>query len=519
MPHGVISAKVNNKVEDLTFRLYNDKLVEFLDITNPSGQRTYARSLLFVMAKAVEDIYPQARLRSTAILSRGIKCDIVGLHVINEEVVSDLRCRMQQIIDADIPFERCQCTTDEAVAMFRQRGHEGKARLLETTGGLYTNYYRLGQSVNYFYGSLLMSTGQLRVFDLVHWEDGLLLRIPNPKAPNALMPLMDQPKTAEIFREHHRWQDIMGLTTVGDFNMACAAGRATEIINVAEALQAKKLAHIAEMISARPECRFVLVSGPSSSGKTTFSKRLCVQLMAEGIRPIPISTDDYVVNRVDTPLDENGEYDFEHINAVDIPFFEQQLTDLLAGKAVELPCFNFVTGCRQKSGRVIQLKGNEVLIIEGLHALNPQFTPHIPDESKFKIFVSALTTILLDEHNLIPTTDNRLIRRILRDYKYRGFSALDTIRRWPSVLAGEKRWIEPFQENADVMFNSALLFELAVLRNHVTPILETVNEREPEYSDMRRLRHFLSYFTPVPDRQIPPTSLLREFVGGSSFKY
>ena len=522
LPNGVVSAKVNNKSEALSYRLYNDKQVEFLDITSGSGLRTYTRSLMFVLARAVEQLYPTARLRFAAILSRGVKCELTWSDAdtaITEEMVSNLRIRMQQIIDSDLPFESGRCTTDNAIDMFRALGLEGKARLLESTGSLYTDYCRLGDSVNYFYGSLLQRTSQLKIYDLVKWEDGLLLRIPNPDAPTELMPLMEQPKTAEIFREHHRWQDIMGLTTVGDFNRACAEGRATEIINVAEALQAKKIAHIAEMIANKPDCRIVLISGPSSSGKTTFSKRLCIQLMAEGLHPIPLSSDDFFVNRVDSPRDENGEYDFEHINAVDIPFFEATLADLIAGKEVAMPEFDFTTGVRKDSGKRVHLNQNDILIIEGLHSLNPMLTAHIPDNVKFRIFVSALTTILLDEHNLIPNTDNLLLRRILRDYKYRNFSAIDTIRRWPSVLRGIFRWIEPYQENADVMFNSALLFEFSVLRNHVTPILDMVSERNPEYSEVRRLRRFLSYFTPVPDRQLPPTSLLREFVGGSSFKY
>ena len=526
MANGVVSAKVNNKVESMTFRLYNDKQVEFLDITSATGMRTYARSLMFVLAKAVEETYPDAHLRFAAILSNGIKCELTWRQedktietMPTEEMVSNLRIRMQQIIDADMPFQRMRCGTDEAIALFRQRGLEAKARLLESTGNLYTNYYRLGDSVNYFYGSLLLRTGQLKTFDLVRWEDGLLMRMPDPHNPDALLPIFPQPKTAEIFREHHRWQDIMGLTTVGDFNRACAEGRATEIINVAEALQAKKIAHIAEMIVSRPDCRVVLVSGPSSSGKTTFSKRLCIQLMAEGKHPIPISTDDFVVNRVDSPRDENGEYDFEDIRAVDIPFLEKTLASLLAGEKVRMPEFDFTTGVRKDSGRTLQLRGNDVLIIEGLHALNPALTPHIPEEVKFRIFVSALTTILLDEHNLIPNADNLLLRRILRDYKWRNFSAIETIQRWPSVMRGVYKWIQPYQENADVMFNSALLFEFSVLRNHVTPILATVAECNPEYSEVRRLLRFLSYFTPVTDRQLPPTSLLREFVGGSSFKY
>lgn len=519
LPYGPVSAKVNNKVEGLHYRFYNNKDVEFLDITSSSGMRTYTRSLFFVLVKAVEDLFPKGELRINAPISRGYYCSLQLGRPLQPEDVTRIRRRMQEIVEADLPFHRVQSPTEEAVAMFKQRGLESKALLLESVGAIYTFYYTLGDSVDYFYGSLLTSTGGLKVFDLVPYYDGLLLRIPSREEPWHLEEMIDQKKMLDIFREHHRWQEILGIRTIGEFNVACRNGRATDLVNVSEALQEKKIARISDEIQQRSSVKLVLIAGPSSSGKTTFSKRLAIQLMADGIRPCSISLDDYFVNREDTPRDENGEYDFESLHALDIPFFNEQLGALLAGEEIELPRYDFTQGKRVPSGKRLRITDNMILILEGIHALNPDLTPHIPEENKFKIYVSALTTILLDDHNYIPTTDNRLLRRIIRDYKYRGYSALDTIRRWPSVRAGEEKWIFPYQENADVMFNSALLFELAVIRNQVLPLLEQVSEREPEYSEAYRLRKFLRYLVPVHDAQIPPTSLLREFLGGSSFTY
>ena len=520
MPYGPVSAKVNNKVEGLHYRFYNNKDVEFLDVTSSSGMRTYTRSLFFVLVKAVADVFPEGELRINAPVSRGYYCNLnIPGRTLEPVDVARIRRRMQEIVEADLPFHRVQCPTEEAVEMFRSRGLASKALLLESAGSLYTHYYILGDTVDYFYGSLLTSTGGLNVFDVVPYYDGILLRVPSRKEPWRLEEMIPQKKMLDIFLEHHRWQDILGVRTIGDFNVACRNGRSTDLINVSEALQEKKIAHIADEIQLRKQVKLVLIAGPSSSGKTTFSKRLAIQLMASGIRPFPISLDDYFVNREDTPRDEKGDYDFESIHALDIDFFNEQLNALLAGEEIELPRYDFQTGQRIMSGRKLRITDNMILILEGIHALNPELTSHIPAANKYQIYVSALTTILLDDHNYIPTTDNRLLRRIIRDYKYRGYSALDTIRRWPSVRQGEDKWIFPYQENADVMFNSALLFELAVIRNQVLPLLEQVSECEPEYSEAWRLRNFLRYLVPVPDAQIPPTSLLREFLGGSSFTY
>lgn len=519
MPYGPVSAKVNNKVEGLHYRCYNNKDVEFLDITSASGMRTYTRSLFFVLVKAVEELYPGSLLRIQTPVSRGYYCQLRIGRSVEEADVARIRERMRAIVEADIPFRRIQSPTDEAIEMFRSRGMDSKVRLLESSGSIYTFYYKLEDTVDYFYGSLLTSTGGLRVFDLVKYYDGLLLRLPSRKDPTRVDDMVRQDKMLEIFREHHSWQEILGMVTVGDFNAACGAGLATQLINVSEALQEKKIVSIATAINERPKVKLVLIAGPSSSGKTTFSKRLAIQLLACGLKPYSVSLDDYFVNREDTPRDENGEYDFESIHALDIPYFNKQLQTLLSGGEVELPRFNFQTGRREASGKHLRIDEHTILILEGIHALNPALTSQIPAENKFKVYVSALTTILLDDHNYIPTTDNRLLRRIIRDYKYRGYSALDTIRRWPSVRSGEDKWIFPYQEEADMMFNSALLFELAVLRDEVLPVLEQVPEREPEYSEAYRLRKFLRYFVPLRGKEIPPTSLLREFLGGSSFEY
>lgn len=523
MPYGPVSAKVNNKVESLDFRVYYNKDVEFLDITSASGMRTYVRSLCFVLVKAVEELYPEGSISLEHPVSKGYYCNLHLDRSIGLDDVMRIKQKMQEIIHADIPYLRMECHTEEVVRLFRQRGMLDKAKLLETSGQLYSYYYRLGDTVDYYYGSLVPSTGYLHLFDLVKYYDGLLLRIPSRNNPNKLEELVKQEKMLEVFQEYHRWNQILGISTVGDFNIACNSGHATDLINVSEALQEKKIAHIADEITHRNEngerVKLVLISGPSSSGKTTFSKRLSIQLMTNGMRPYPISLDDYFVNREDTPLDENGKHDFESLYALDLPFFEKQLKALLAGEEVELPRFNFTTGKREMSGKKLRVDEHMILILEGIHALNPALTPNIPAANKYKIYVSALTTILLDNHNYIPTTDNRLLRRIIRDYKYRSYSAEETIARWPSVRAGEDKWIFPYQEYADAMFNSALLFELAVLKENVEPVLRKVPNSCPEYSEAHRLLRFLSYFTPVQDKELPPTSLLREFLGGSSFNY
>ena len=523
MPYGPVSAKVNNKVESLDFRVYYNKDIEFLDITSSSGMRTYVRSLFFILVKAVEELYPQGSISLEHPISKGYFCKLHIDRTIGLDDVQRIKQKMQEIIAADIPYTRTESHTEEVVRLFEKRGMMDKARLLDTYGQLYSYYYQLGDTVDCYYSSLVPSTGYIRLFDIVKYYDGLLLRIPSRENPTKLEEVVKQEKMLEVFQEYHRWNQILGISTVGDLNVACNHGHATDLINVSEALQEKKIAQIADEITHRNQdgkrVKLVLISGPSSSGKTTFSKRLSIQLMTNGLKPYPISLDDYFVNRNDTPLDENGKHDFESLYAVDLPFFEEQLTTLLNGGEVELPRYNFTTGKREMSGKKLRIEEHMILIIEGIHALNPALTPHIPNENKYKVYVSALTTILLDNHNYIPTTDNRLLRRIIRDYKYRNYSAEETIARWPSVRAGEEKWIFPYQENADAMFNSALLFELAVLKDYVEPVLRKVPNRCPEYSEAHRLLRFLNYFVSVQDKELPPTSLLREFLGGSSFQY
>ena len=523
LPFGPVNAKVNNKVEGLNYRFYHNKDVEFQNICTSSGMRTYVRSLCFVLCKAVEELYPQGSIMLEHPVSKGYYCRMNLDRPIGLDDVQRIKQRMKEIIAEDIPFKRYECHTEEVVELFRQKGMMDKVKLLETSGNLYSYYYTLGDTVDYYYGSLLPSTGYIHLFGLEKYYDGLLLQVPNRQQPDELEEMIKQEKMLDVFKEHRRWNQILGIGNVGDFNEACNQGHATQLINVSEALQEKRISQIADEIFHRKEqghpLKLILISGPSSSGKTTFSKRLSVQLMANGIRPYPVSLDDYFVNREQTPRDANGDYDYESLYALDLNFFNQQLQSLLNGEEVELPRFNFTTGKREMSGTRLKIDENMILILEGIHALNPELTAHLPVESKFKIYVSALTTILLDNHNYIPTTDNRLLRRIIRDFKYRGYSAEETISRWPSVRAGEDKWIFPYQENADVMFNSALLFELAIIKDYAEPILRKVPNNRPEYSEAYRLRKFLEYFVPLQDKELPPTSLLREFLGGSSFRY
>ncbi len=519
MDYGPISAKVNNKVEGLHFRVYHNKDIEYLDIKSPSGARAYTRTLFFVLCKAVHDLWPGADVVIDIPVSNGYYCNINMRRPITEADARAVRERMQQIIDAAIPIRRHECSTEEVIDMFTEMGMTSKVKLLRSVGSLYTTYYEIDGYKDYYYGTLLTNTRQLYLFGLEKYYDGMLLRIPSRDDPSRLGDLVKQDKMFEIFKEHHRWQKILGMSTVGDFNEAVKAGHSTELVNVSEALQEKKISQIADMIAARPGVRMVLISGPSSSGKTTFCKRLSIQLLTCGVKPVPISLDDYFVDRELTPKDDNGEYDYESLYALNIELLNKQLNALFAGEEVELPRYNFQSGRSEKSGHRLCLKPEEVLVVEGIHALNPELTAQIPEGQKFRVYASALTTILLDTHNYIPTTDNRLLRRIIRDYKYRGMSALETIKRWPSVRAGENKWIFPYQENADVMFNTALLFELAVIKSQAEPLLELVPENAEEHAEAYRLLKFLKYITPVPNRQLPPTSLLREFLGGSSFKY
>ena len=519
MTHGPVSARVNNKVEGMHYRVYNSKDVEFLDMNSASGSRAYTRTLFFVLCKAVQDIYPNTDVVIDIPVSNGFYVDIrLGRPVVDEDV-NILRRRMQEIIDSKMPIRRFTVPTEEAVALFQEKGDVEKVKLLKTSGSIYTTYYKIGEYVDYYYGTLLTNTSQLYLFGLEKYYDGMLLRIPSVSNPDELGEMTRQDKMFDIFKEHHRWQEILGIRTVGDFNQAIDAGHATDVINISEALQEKKLAKIAEEIASREGVKLVLLAGPSSSGKTTSCKRLSIQLAVNGLKPLQLSLDDYFVDRDKTPKDENGEFDFESIYALNLDLLNEQFNALFRGEEVELPKYDFPSGKSVKSGKKLKLEPNNVLVVEGIHALNPELTAHVPEEQIFRVYASALTTILLDNHNYIPTTDNRLLRRIIRDYKYRGVSAQETIRRWPSVRAGENKWIFPFQENADAMLNTAMLYELSVLKMQAEPLLQQVPENCEEFAEAYRLLKFLKYFKGIPYNNLPPTSLLREFLGGSSFHY
>ena len=519
MEYGPLSVKVNNKVEGLHYRIYHNKDIEYLDITSSSGARAYTRTLFLVLCKAVHDLWPGSEVVIDIPVSNGYYCNLNIGRPITQFDAEAVKQRMQKIIDDAIPIRRYESTTEEVVDMFNELGMKSKVKLLKSVGRLYTTYYDLDGYKDYYYGTLLTNTRQLYLFGLEKYYDGLLLRIPSRDNPSQLGELVRQDKMFDIFKEHHRWQKILGISTVGDFNEAVQKGMSTDLINVSEALQEKKISQIADMISTRRGVKVVLISGPSSSGKTTFCKRLSIQLLTCGIKPVQISLDDYFVNREETPRDEHGEYDYESLYALNIPLLNSQLNALFAGEEVELPKYNFQTGRSEKSGRRLKMSDDNILVVEGIHALNPELTALIPEEQKFRVYASALTTILLDTHNYIPTTDNRLLRRIIRDNKYRGVSAMETIRRWPSVRAGENKWIFPYQENADIMFNTAMLFELAVIKSQAEPLLELVPENADEHAEAYRLLKFMKYIAPIQNRQLPPTSLLREFLGGSSFKY
>ncbi len=526
LPYPVVSAKVNNAAQGLKFRLYQNRDVEFLDAREGSGHRAYVRSLSFVLYKATQDIFPGSKLFIEHSLCRGYYCNFKKKisEELTDEDVESIKARMQEIIDLDMPFRRTESTIEEAIRVFSERGFQDKVKLLETSGQVYCDYYTLGDTVDYYYGPLVPSAGYLKVWDLERYEDGILLRVPDWNNPDQVAEKVDQPKTFEMFAEKTRWDIIMRLSNAGDVNKAIKRGHASELIQVSEALQEKKIVQIAEDIDKRfhredNPVRLVLITGPSSSGKTTFCKRLSIQLLACGLRPVSFSTDDYFVNRVDTPKLPNGDYDFDNIETVEYSLLEDHLLRLMQGERVEIPEYNFVTGKREWNGKKLKLQNDTVLIIEGIHALNPLLTKKIPDAMKYKIYISALTSISLDDHNWIPVRDNRLLRRIIRDYNKGAYTAQETISQWKNVCAAEDQWIFPFQETADVMFNSALNIEFAVLRTHAEIILASVPKNCPEYAEAHRLLKFIHYFLPVSDKEIPPTSIMREFVGGSSFKY
>ncbi len=519
MAYGPISARVNNKVEGMHYRAYKQKEVEFLDVTSSSGSRAYTRTLFFVLCKAAHDLFKPCKVAIDIPVSNGYYVNLQIGRPVTLDDAGAIRRRMQEIIDAAMPIHRHETTTEEAIALFDSLHNRSKVKLLKSTGTLFTTYYDIDGYLDYYYGSLLTNTKQIYLFGLEKYYDGLLLRLPSREHPSELGEMTHQDKMFGIFKEHHQWQDILGLRTIGDLNEVISKGYAPQLIQVSEALQEKKIGKIADEIAQRKGIKLVLIAGPSSSGKTTTCKRLSVQLAVNGIKPIGISLDDYFLDRDKTPLDEKGDYDFEHLHALNLPLFNEQLNALFKGEEVELPRYDFPTGKSLMSGKKLKLHDDNILVVEGIHALNPELTAQIPNEQIFRVYASALTTILLDNHNYIPTTDNRLLRRIIRDHKYRGVSAKDTIHRWPSVRAGENRWIFPYQENADAMFNTAMLFELAVIKIQAEPLLQQVPENCEEHAEAYRLLKFLHYIKPIPDTQIPPTSLLREFLGGSSFEY
>ena len=516
-----MNAQVNNKTESLNFRCWQPKDIEFIDYTQLSGLRTYVRSLCHIFSKAVYDIWPTATLNLEHPVSKGYYCVIHNGKNIDLETIEKIKKRMWELIDADLPFLHKSVRTVDAAVLFRERGMNDKARLIETAGLPYTSYYELEGYINFFYGCLTPSTGYIQLFDLEPYMDVVLLRIPKQTDPMELQPVFKQDKMFEAYKEHLTLQRTVGLDNVGDLNLAIEKGRSQDIILVSEAMQEKQVAKIAEKIADgyKEGIRIVLISGPSSSGKTTFCKRLQVQLTTNLLHPVGISLDDYFLNREDTPKDEHGEYDFESLYALDLPYFNKDLKKLLSGEEIDLPTFNFETGQRVFKGKKLKLRENSILVIEGIHALNPELTEFIDDKYKYRVYVSVLTSISLDNHNWIPTTDNRLLRRIIRDYRFRGYSAEDTINRWPSVRRGEDKWIFPYQENADAMFNSAMLYELAALRKFAEPILAQVPESSKANAEAYRLLRFLRYFNYIPTEELPGTSLLREFLGGGSFKY
>jgi len=517
----IIGALVNNKVKELSFVFVKNKKVEFIDYSHSDGMRLYVRSLFFILFAAVREVFPEVKLKMMHGISRGYYCELAGLdRKITDSDIFSIKSEMRQLVDKDIPFEKIGLPTEEAVEICNKQNLRYKAKLFEQQGALFSYLYFMGDQANYFYGHQVPSTGYLQVFDLVSYYDGLLLQIPNPFKFSEVQPYSTNDKLFEVFQEHKDWAEILNVPNVANLNENAINGLSGDIIKISEALHEKKIAEIANLIHERKDkVKIVLIAGPSASGKTTFSKRLMVQLAVNGLKPTMISLDDYFVDRELTPKDEKGEYDFEAIEAIDVEFFNQQLNELFSDIVVELPKFNFTVGQKFPSGKKLQLLPGSILIVEGIHGMNPNLIPHINPENTFKIFLSALTQISIDDQNHISTTDNRMIRRMIRDSKYRNYSASETIRRWPSVRAGEDKNIFPYQENADIMFNSALIYELAVLKKYAEPLLKAVTESQPEFSESNRLLKFFSYFKLIDDLEIPPTSLLREFLGGSSFTY
>lgn len=521
-PYDIISAKVNNVGQGLKYRAFNNRDVEFLDYRSYSGRSAYCRSLCFLMSKAARDVFPDCRITMRRPISKGYFCTLIkpdGAATTLDDI-DRIAARMKELVSADTPFRRHEVQADEALAIFKEMDYFDKVRLIETSGQLYVNYYTLGDTPDYYYDALVPTAGYLKVWSLSPYKDGILMRVPDRHNPEELAPFFEQPKTFATFKENLRWNAIMGLDNVGDVNIACHEGKASDLIQVAEALQEKKIVQIAEEIDSRARrenpVRLVLITGPTSSGKSTFCKRLSIQLKACGLHPISFSTDDYFVNRLDTPRLPDGSFDFDNFDTVDHKYLQNDVIKLLRGETVEVPEYNFVTGLREFNGKRLKLEPGSILLIEGIHALNPMLTDKVPDQCKYRIFINTVTSISLDDHNCIPTSDNRLLRRIVRDFNNGSFSAQATISNWPNVRRAEVKWIYPYQENADVLFNSSYLVEFAVLRSHAEQILRTVPHNCPEYSEAHRLLKFLSYFTPVSDKDVPATSLIRGFIGGSN---
>lgn len=517
----VVGAMVNNNLKHLAYEIYKPKDIRFIDLTHSSGRRMYSRSLCFVLYKAIRDLFPETGFRLEHSVSNGLYFRLIDKNIILSVAdVKRIKQRMQEIIDADLPFVREKMKTEKAIELFESQGLKEKTELFNSMGKLYLSVWKLDDYADYFFGLLAPSSGILRVFDLQHFHKGLLLMTPRRGKPTVVKERISQEKMLKVFSEYKRWGKVLNISNIGDLNSYVADQTISEIIKISEALHEKKISQIADKIRRyQRRIQVILISGPSSSGKTTFGKRLSVQLKVAGLKPVNLSMDNYFVNREQTPKDQNGEYDFEALNALDIELFNQNLLALMEGKEIELPKFSFETGKRYYDGEKLKISNKQMLVIEGIHALNPKLTPLIPDASKFRIYISALTSLSIDGHNHIPSTDNRLIRRIVRDYKYRNYSALETIRRWESVKRGEQKNIFPYQENADVMFNSALPYEFGILKKHAEQILREVPQNQPEYSEAGRLLKFFSYFRPISDEGIPPTSLVREFLGGSTFRY
>ena len=518
-PYDILSAKVNNVSEGLKFRVFNNRDIEFLDYRSYNGRNVYCRSLAFLLCKAVRDLFPDFRVVLRRPISKGYFCNVDkpdGTEITEAETEA-VRDHMKDLVARDIPFRRHEVQLSEAIRIFKKLGYEDKVKLLQTSGDVYITYYTLQDTADYFYDALLPGTGLLKVWDLVPYRGGMLLRVPDRHSPEELAPFFEQPKTFDVFSETLRWNRIMGLDNVGDVNCAIESGKASDLIQVAEALQEKKIVQIAEEIERRhaleDPVRIVLITGPTSSGKSTFCKRLSVQLKACGLHPVSFSTDDYFVNRVDTPKFPDGTYDFDNFETVDHDYLQEDVLQLLAGEEVEVPEYNFVTGKREYNGKKLRLDDQSVLLVEGIHALNPMLTNLVPDASKFRIFINTITSISLDDHNCIPTSDNRLLRRIVRDFNKGAYSARETISNWPNVRRAEVKWVYPFQETADVLFNSAYLLEFAVLRTHAERILATVPKNCPEYSEAHRLLLFLHYFVPVSDKELPSTSFIKSYIG------